>query len=89
MWFFTKKQTFEARENAGKRGKTRVTKSWLVFLLHLIGLAGEWREFFGPIIEQIKAKSREILDYFRHSIENGFDIQILQTYVYKSLCGRR
>ena len=27
----------KARENAGKRGKTRVTKSWLVLLLHLIG----------------------------------------------------
>ena len=82
MWFFTKKQTFKARENAGDQVV-------IGFSLHLIGLAGEWREFFGPIIEQIKAKSREILDFFRHSIENGFDIQILQTYVYKSLCGRR
>ena len=82
MWFFTKKQTFKARENAGDQ------------VVIGFSFASDWfsrrvARVFWTNIEQIKAKSKEILDYFRHSIENGFDIQILQTYVYKSLCGRR
>ena len=41
-----------------KRGKTRATKSWLVFSFAFDWLK-VWLEFFGPITERDKAKTKQ------------------------------
>ena len=42
-----------------KRQKTRVAKSCLAQVLHLIGQLKKWRDTFGPIRERFKVKAMQ------------------------------
>ena len=65
-----KQPTTKTRENAGKRGKTRVTKAWLVLVLHLIGGKGG-ASFLDQSQGEIKQKQS--------------NLQLLTTYYLKLL----
>ena len=62
------KNLYKNMQTPLKRGKTRVTESWLVLVLHLIGWVGSAR-FLDQSQSEVE-HTNEILDDFRLPIEN-------------------
>ena len=69
---------FEAGVKRGKRRAIMPSEYKLNFALVTIGSGfvshwlRKWRKFCQPITERSKAKPKQTLNYFRHSIENSF-----------------